>query len=246
MALVRRLALSAAFALSSSCGGGERAGPAEDPADELERLTQENLDAIAPGDVEVWRRNAHEDLVHVDEEGKVRSKEELLAELEPLPAGLSGRLVVDEFAVAVHGDTAIATHVDQEFLDYHGQALKSRWRTTDTWVKTPTGWRLAAQQILALQVDPQSISLPREAMCAYNGTYRLTAAISAKAACTAEGLRFERTDRPAQLYKAEVADVFFAPGSPRTRRIFERNGRGEITGFVDRREGHDVRWRKVD
>jgi hypothetical protein len=246
MAFVRRLALPVAFALSSSCGGGERAGPDENPAAELKRLTQENLDAIAPGDVEVWRRNAHEDLVHVDEEGTVRSKEELLAELEPLPAGLEGRLVVDEFEVALHGDTAIVTHVDQEYLDYHGQSLKSRWRTTDTWVKTPSGWRLAAQQILALQVDPPAVALPRETMCAYNGTYRLTDAITAKAACTGEGLNFERTDRPAQLYKAEVADVFFVPASPRTRRIFERNGAGEITGFVDRREGHDVRWRKVD
>jgi ketosteroid isomerase-like protein len=246
MAFARRLALIAAFAFPSSCGGGDSPDQDGQLAAELRRLTQQNLDAIAPGDVEVWRRNAHEDLVHVDEQGTMRSKEELLTELEPLPAGLSGRLVVDEFEVAVHGDTAIATHVDQEFLDYHGQALKSRWRATDTWVKTPSGWRLLAQQILALQVDPPAISLPREAMCAYNGTYRLTDAITATAACTDEGLEFERTDRPAQLYKAEIADVFFAPGNPRTRRIFERDGAGEITGFVDRREGHDIRWRKVD
>lgn len=33
--------------------------------------------------------------------------------------------------------------------------------------------------------------------------------------------------------------MFFAPGKPRTRRIFIRDANGAITGFVDRREGID-------
>ena len=41
---------------------------------ELRRLTQENLDAIAPGKVEVWRRNLHDKVTHVDENGVVRGK----------------------------------------------------------------------------------------------------------------------------------------------------------------------------
>jgi hypothetical protein len=35
------------------------------------------------------------------------------------------------------------------------------------------------------------------------------------------------------------------PGQPRTRRIFLRDPAGKIAGFGDRREGEDVRWRKV-
>jgi hypothetical protein len=241
--LLRAIGLTAASALSlAACQRGESHDEAA--ALELKRLTQENLDAIAPGEAEVWRRNAHDELVHVDESGTVRGKEALLAELQPLPPGLTGRLVVDEFEARIHGDTAIVTHEDQEYLDYHGQELRSRWRATDTWVRTHSGWRLAAQQILALQVDPPAITLPREALCAYNGTYRLTDGITATASCTGTGLSFERADRPPALYRPEVADVFFAPGSPRTRRIFQRDEAGEITGFVDRREGHDVRWQK--
>jgi hypothetical protein len=38
--------------------------------------------------------------------------------------------------------------------------------------------------------------------------------------------------------------VFFAAGQPRTRRIFVRDAAGRIVGFVDRREGEDVRWTK--
>jgi hypothetical protein len=41
-----------------------------------------------------------------------------------------------------------------------------------------------------------------------------------------------------------VRDVFFVAGQPRPRRIFTRDTAGAITGFVDRREGEDVRWQK--
>ena len=58
---------------------------ADDVESELKRLTQENLDAIAPGHVEVYRRNLHEKFTHVDENGAVRNKAQLLAELTPLP-----------------------------------------------------------------------------------------------------------------------------------------------------------------
>jgi hypothetical protein len=215
--------------------------------EELRRLTQENLDAIAAGDVAVWRRNFHSDLVHVDEEGKVRSKSELLDELSPLPPGLVGNLKVRDFRMAMHGtDTAIVTHEDQEHLSYFGQILESRWRTTDTWVKTGDGWRLAAQQILALQVDPPAVALSRNALCQYEGTYELTEQIRTRVTCGDDGLQFKRVDRAAVLYKAEVADVFFAPGQPRTRRIFQRDEQGAIQGFVDRREGHDIRWKRVN
>jgi hypothetical protein len=57
-------------------------------------------------------------------------------------------------------------------------------------------------------------------------------------------LLFEREGRPARHFRPELSDVFFEPGEPRTRRIFERDAQGQITGFVDRREGRDVRWRR--
>lgn len=212
---------------------------------ELRQLTQANLDAIAPGDVSVWRRTLHPDFLHIDEEGKVRNKSEFLAVLTPLPAGLTGTLEIADFRVVLVGNTAIATHEDEEHLDYFGQMLESRWRTTDTWVRTPDGWRLAAEQVLALQVDPPAISMRHTALCEYNGTYALTEQISGDVTCTDEGLQFKRGNRAAVLYRPEATDVFFVPGQPRIRRIFQRNEQGRIVGFVDRREGHDIRWKKT-
>ena len=214
---------------------------------ELRRLTQENLDAIAPGRVEVWRRNLHDKMTHVDENGVVRTKSELLAELQPLPKGLVGRLAIAKFQVTLEGDRlAIATHEDLEHLEYHGQLIVSRWRSTDTWLKTSDGWKLIAEQTMALLEDPPAIQLTNEQLCAYAGTYRLTNEITETLRCADGKLLGVRTGRPELAYEAEIADVFFARGRPRTRRIFIRDDKGAITAFVDRREGIDVRWTKAN
>ena len=145
----------------------------------------------------------------------------------------------------LHGGVAVTTYIADERLDYHGQVIESRFRTTDTWLKTKDGWRLIASQMLAVLEDPPAIALPRETLCGYDGTYRLTPEIETVVTCTEDGLSSKRTGRDAVAMKAEVRDVFFQPGQPRTRRIFLRDESGAITAFVDRREGLDIRWVKL-
>lgn len=210
--------------------------------EELRRITQEMLDAVAPGRTDVWRRYLHERLIHVDETGKVRTKDELLKELTPLPAGLTGHLQLDSFKVEVHGDVAVVVHEDQEHLDYFGQTLRSRFLSTDTWLHTQDGWRLIAQRTTAVLRDPPTTALTRQQLCTYNGQYALTTDIVASVQCTDGGLRIERANRPTITYLPELLDVFFVPGQPRTRRIFIRDAAGKVVAFVDRREGEDIRW----
>ena len=50
-------------------------------------------------------------------------------------------------------------------------------------------------------------------------------------------------NKPVEI-KAEIADVLFTPGAPRTRKIFQRNAKGEVTGFLSRREGRDLVFTK--
>lgn len=175
----------------------------------------------------------------------IRDKTALLAEFHPLPAGLVGRLTIDKFQVELPGDLAIASHEDQEFLDYFGQALQQRQRITDTWIRTPDGWRLMAEQILALQVDPPATVLPRRLMCFYMAPIDRDRPSQKRATCSGDELLFKRSDRPVKLYKAEVSDVFFAPRVPRTRRVVQRNEGGETTGFVGWREVHEIRRERL-
>ena len=209
---------------------------------ELRRIVQEMLDAVAPGNVDVWRRYLHERVLRVDENGTVQNKEDLLKEFSPLPPGLIGTIAIDTFRAETHGDIAVVAYETQEHLDYHGQILRSRFRISDTWLKTGQRWQLLAEQVAAVLKDPPSIRLTQQQLCEYNGSYSLTADITATLKCTQDGFTAERSGRPPAQYLAEVPDVFFVAGQPRTRRIFVRDAQGKVVGFVDRREGEDVRW----
>ena len=53
-----------------------------------------------------------------------------------------------------------------------------------------------------------------------------------------------RTGRPEETLKAEVADLFYVPGRPRLRKVFQRGADGKILGFVERREAWDISWKR--
>ena len=69
--------------------------------------------------------------------------------------------------------------------------------------------------------------------------------IVARLRCEGTALLSERAGRPPASLRRESGDVFFEPGRPRSRRIFRRDGSGAVTGFVDRRDGHDLAWERI-
>jgi Domain of unknown function (DUF4440) len=212
---------------------------------ELRHDTQDLLDAIAPGNRAVWDRLLDSAAIQIDENDVVRDKSQILAGLEPLGPGLVGHLTIDEFRVVLHGNVAVATHEDREYLDYHGQVIRSRFRTTDTWLREGTDWRQVASQVLAVQQDPPSIRLDNATLCTYSGRYAMTTTIVATLRCSGDSLIMERPGRANRTFLPETRDVFFAPGEPRTRRIFQYDAEGHITGFVDRREARDIAWKRI-
>lgn len=212
---------------------------------ELRAATQQYLDAIAPGDVAVWDRLLDPAMLYVDENDVVRTKAQMLEELTPLPKGLEGHLEITGWRMALAGDVAVVTREDAESLDYYGQMTHSRFRTTDTWHRTPAGWRLLGSQVMATQQDPPSVPLDDATLCAYAGRYALTADIVYAARCEGGALVFERPGKPKHTFRPELRDQFFEPGQPRTRRLFQRDAAGAITGFVDRREERDIQWKRV-
>jgi len=104
---------------------------------ELRKAVQEMLDAIAPGNADVWKRYLDERVLLVDENGVVRTKAEMLAEFSPLPPGLVGNLALDTFKMRQHGDIAVLAYEAQEHLDYHGQKLASRCDVSSHCILSP-------------------------------------------------------------------------------------------------------------
>jgi hypothetical protein len=239
------VAVIGCIAASGTAAPGQSAPSRAAVEAELRRHTQELLDAIAPGDTAVWNRLLDSAAIQVDENDVVRNKKEILASLQPLGPGLTGHLDIDDFRLVLRGPVAVVTHEDREYLDYHGQIIRSRFRFTETWLKETVGWREIAAQELAVQQDPPAIRLDHATLCGYAGHYAMTDSIVATMRCAGDSLIMVRAGRPDRVFLPEVRDVFFERGQPRTRRIFQYDAQGQISGFVDRREERDVSWKRT-
>jgi hypothetical protein len=213
----------------------------------LQRQTQELVDAIASGGAAVWDRYLADGLIYTDEAGTVMSKAEMVKQTKGLPPGVSGHIRVTDFKVALHGTVAVSTYVDDEEETYHGHPLHCQYRTTETWQKSPAGWRMIAGQVLALRTDPPAVTLPAQQLDEYVGRYALAPEITAEIRKTAAGgLERQQTGRPAEKLEAEAPDVLFVPGKPRYRTILKRDAAGHVTSFAERREAWDLDWKRLD
>jgi ketosteroid isomerase-like protein len=212
---------------------------------QLRAKDQAMMDAFATGDRAVFDAAMAPDAVYLDENGRRMERAAFLAEVKPLPPNISGHIELADYTLSHFGDLATVTFTEVETEDYHGQILHANYLTSETWRDTSSGWKLTMVQTMAILKDPPEVQLSRSDWAAYTGTYR--AAPDLLYEVKIDGGRLVGGlvgDTPAPLH-AELKDVFFIAGRPRTRKIFRRDPRGAITGYVDRREGEDVVWTKV-
>src|ERR1043165_601535 len=77
----------------------------EDDGAILRRQAQELVDAVSTGDAKVWDKYLDTDVVFIDEAGEVSNKAALIAQIKPLPAGISGVIKTEVTELHVFGDT---------------------------------------------------------------------------------------------------------------------------------------------
>lgn len=211
----------------------------------LQRQSQELADALGSGKPEVWEKYLDPEVRYVDESGAVLKKKELVDDVRPFPAGISGSIRLVDYEAVPHGDVAVATYVNDENEDYHGAKLHCQYRTTETWVKRPAGWRLVAAQVLALRTDPPAVPVAEALRGQYVGRYALTSELAYEVRWNGEALEGQQTGRKPEALAAEAPDVLFVPGKPRYRYVFLRDAQGKITGLAQRREAWDIVWKRV-
>lgn len=236
------------WALAAVMLGGHTVSPAA-PADgdveaTLRRQTQELLDAITNGSAVVWDRYLDSAATYTTEDGTVRSKREMVGDIRPLPKTISGSIRIIEFTARVHGAVAVTSHLDDERETFFGHPLHCQYRSTDTWLKTPAGWRLIGAQVLALRTDPPAVALAPAALDELVGTYTLSPELSYVIRRVGDGLIGQETGRQPDTLRAETRDVLFVPGRPRYRKVFRRDADGRVVDFAERREAWDLVWTK--
>jgi hypothetical protein len=221
-----------------------RASAADPTIDLLRAKDQALLDAIAPGDRKVWDDALAPEAVYVDENGVILNRAEFLKQLEPLPAGTSGTIRIASYSASISGDLATVVHTDDENENYHGQILTAHYLMTETWHRQADRWKLHMVHAYAILKDPPAITLPAKDLQQYAGRYSGGADLAYLIQWDGKQLLGGRPGRSMTALQIEVRDVLFVAGQSRSRKIFQRDAGGKITGFVDRREGQDLVWHR--
>lgn len=210
----------------------------------LKTKMQTLMDAVAPGDRTPWTATLDPRFVATDENGEVSNYDQEIAAIAPLPKGSSGTIAVTEWKAVIFGDSAVSTELDDEHENFHGQQIHAQYRATATWLKLSGDWKLVALQTIALRQDPPSVTLSQAELDSYVGRYRAGADYTYTIIKNGDKLYGATNDGKPVEIKAELADVLFTPGAPRTRKIFQRDSDGKVTGFLSRREERDVTFKR--
>ena len=251
------LSLAAALLIASlpASAAEPTAKPASSPTEQatqrqIEGVAQELLDAITYGRPEVWRRILHPRALVADEDGKVYTKDEMVSEIRPLPAGYEGELRIANPKFSLDGDMAVLSYDTPESLKLYGQTLHTLFRATDVYRRVDDQWLLFAKQIQVIPAELAAVSVDAVRVDTatyddYVGRYELGA--DAALVVTREGDRLysQRDTRPRDELLPIGGDRFVRKGHPRGERFFRRGASGKVDALVDRRDNEDLVWRRV-
>jgi ketosteroid isomerase-like protein len=234
-----------AILLSVCLLAGSPAFAVEDVSALLKKQTEAFSDAGQKGDGATMAKMLDDDVVFFNEGGDQATKKDMAAPGVPPTKGVSVKMTVQDWHCVVHGNVAVASFIDDQQMDFHGQPFHAKYRSVETWMKEGNDWRMIGSETIALQDDPAAVALPPKALDDYVGTY--ASSPDTKFVFTRKGgdLMASLDGGPATLQKAELRDVFFTPGRSRFRKIFLRDANGRVTAFVNRREGHDILFKRV-
>lgn len=205
------------------------------------------LDAIATGNKALWKNALSTDAIYIDENGTIYSKPQLIKEMiVPLPPRVSGHLDIASYQLQVKGDTALVVHRDDEFESWHGHDLKAQYIMSETWRRDGGDWKLAMVHVYVVPKDPPAASPPGAKLDEYTGRYKAAPELLDVIARDGTRLTLSYNGKPAKPLLVESPDMLFVPGETRFRYVFQRDTRGRITGFIERREGENILWKRVD
>lgn len=157
-----------------------RGAPVDEPAagptgvrQWFQETEQALMDAVAVGDKAVWDRVLDPSCVVTSEEGLVVTKQQLLADLRPLPAGLSGSIVVRDLTVQEYPAFAIVRYLADESESVFGQSLGVRYRVSNTYRRDGATWRMVASHTSVVTQDPPRQPVSAAGWPGLLGSYRL-------------------------------------------------------------------------
>jgi len=205
--------------------------------------TQSLLDAVTNGDSTTWAAVLAPDWLMSDEEGNRPTRATFLASLHPLASGQHGKLTLADWHLVGDSTLAVFSYDADEWHDYYGQVLRTRFRTSDTWIKRRGRWLQLASSVTALPTQIAGVAISSATAREYAGEYALTPEIRIRVVATDSGLALQSQGHPPQPLRALDDRLFVRDGS-RGFWVFELTGRS-VTRLVNWRDNNPVVWRRV-
>jgi ketosteroid isomerase-like protein len=233
------------LAMTAFAAFGGTAFANESLSDLLKRQTQEFSDAGKAGDAAAMDRLLDPDVVFTNENNEASTKKDLVSSAKPPAGGVKSSIQVTNWHLQQFGDVAVGRFVDVLTQDFHGQTLHAEFFSTETWKKEQDGWKMIASQTTQVPHDPPGVTLSTKLLDEYAGTYSAGPDFSFVFTRKGGDLFAACGGGKPTLQKVELADVLFTPGTPRTRKIFQRDAKGKITSFLYRRDGSDIVFKRV-
>jgi len=243
------LRIGIAFVASASCALPSRAF-AETDAEvqaKLVGLTGELMDALIPGKADVWQRILADDVVIIDEFGRIQNKTEVVKSIHAFPEGITGRIEIRDPEVRVHGDTAVLKGELYETETVFGQQLLVRYIFANTFVKRDGEWKLLAAIDVTLPTEPPALKVDGLVLGDYPGTYTYGPGRAFSVALE-DGKLFYTTKAgaPHVALGAVARDVFMGGDDERNLLIFRRDPSGQIVELIERRKFNDLHLKRDD
>lgn len=208
---------------------------------QLVKLTQELMDALIPGKADVWQRILADDVVIVDEFGRIQDKTEAVKSIHPFPQGLSGSIEIRDPKVIVHGDAAVLQGELYERETVFGQNLLVRYIFCNTFVRRSGEWQLIAATDVTLPTEPPALKVGDLAVGDYPGTYSYGPNRAFTVAADRGKLFYTtKAGGPQTALDPIAKDVFMSGGDERNLVIFRRDASGHIAELIERRKFNDL------
>lgn len=217
----------------------------EDVSSILLHKTEQFSDAGQRGDGAAMARMLDDRVVFFNEGGDQATRSDMASATPSAPNGVTTHMTVTDWHCEVHGNVAVASFIDDQQQDFHGQPFHARYRSVETWLREGDEWKMIGSETIALHDDPRTVQLSAATLDEYVGTYTAAPGVTFTFARSGKDLTASTGGGAPTIQHAEVRDVFFTPGRARFTKVFERDASGRVVGFYLRREGHDTHFTRV-
>ncbi|MET0230863.1 MAG: nuclear transport factor 2 family protein [Rhodanobacteraceae bacterium] len=238
----------AAFAAATVCALLPRPASAESEAEIRTKLvaqTQALMDALIPGNADVWQHTLADDAVIIDEFGRVQNRKEAIESVHPFPPGLSGSIEIRDPKLHLVGDTAVLQGEMYEKESVFGQPLVVRYIFANTFVRKGADWKLLAASDVTLPTEPPKLDVAGLVLGDYPGTYAYGPNRAFSVALENGSLFYTtKPGGPHTTLDAIGKDVFMSGGDERNLVIFRRDAAGHVEELIERRKFNDLHMKR--